>query len=116
MFSSFNVFLSIGILEQIVALRLNKEQLYDVVPAVYPSDIRDYYDPERKQVFVFDDICGKYSIHVQTMYDWKDLSDCIQKIIDGILYNLGFIFSQVFHCNSTPFTDCQDINRGQEIA
>jgi Cdc6-like AAA superfamily ATPase len=33
-----------------VALRLNKEQLYDVVPAVYPSDIRDYYDPERKQV------------------------------------------------------------------
>jgi MoxR-like ATPase len=53
-----------------VALRLNKEQLYDVVPAVYPSDIRDYYDPERKQVFVFDDMCGKYSIHVQTMNDW----------------------------------------------
>ena len=66
-----------------VALRLNKEQLYDVVPAVYPSDIRDYYDPERKQVFVFDDVCGKYSIHVQTMNDWKVLSDCIKKIIDG---------------------------------
>jgi MoxR-like ATPase len=72
MFSSFYVFLSKGIVTVIgspgcgkttaihhVALRLNKEQLYDVVPAVYPSDIRDYYDPERKQVFVFDDLCGK---------------------------------------------------------
>jgi hypothetical protein len=48
--------------------------ILDVVPAVYPSDIRDYYDPERKQLFVFDDMCGKYSIHVQTMLDWKDSS------------------------------------------
>jgi MoxR-like ATPase len=47
-----------------VALRLNKEQLYDVVPAVYPSDIRDYYDPERKQVFVFDDVSMFSSVYV----------------------------------------------------
>jgi Zn-dependent membrane protease YugP len=52
-----------------VALRLSKEQLYDVVPAVSPSDIKDYYDPERKQVFVFDDMCGKsffdrFTVHI----------------------------------------------------
>ena len=94
-----------------VALRLNKEQLYDVVPAVYPSDIRNYYDPERKQVFVFDDMCGKYSINVQTMNDWKVLSDCVKKIIDGkkvkiLLSCRSYVFYQFKNVKLLTSTSC----------
>jgi ABC-type oligopeptide transport system ATPase subunit len=40
-----------------VALRLNKEQLYDVVPAVYPSDIRNYSHLKQNNKYV--NICSK---------------------------------------------------------
>jgi ankyrin repeat protein/energy-coupling factor transporter ATP-binding protein EcfA2 len=94
-----------------VALRLNKDQLYDVVPAVYPSDIRNYYDPERKQLFVFDDMFGKYSIHVQTMQDWNVLSDGIKKIIDGKRVNIllscrSYIFHQFRNVKLFTNTSC----------
>ena len=94
-----------------VALRLHKEQSYDIIPAAKPSDIRDYYDPERKQVFVFDDMFGKYSINVQTMYNWNVLSDCIKKIIDGkhvqiLLSCRSYIFHQFRNVNLLANTSC----------
>jgi hypothetical protein len=66
---------------------------------------------ERKQVFVFDDMCGKYSVHVQTMNDWNVLSDCIQKIIDGkkvkiLLSCRSYIFHQFRNVNLLTSTSC----------
>jgi hypothetical protein len=58
---------------------------------------------------VFDDMCGKYSIHVQTMNDWKVLSDCIKKIIDGkhikILLSCRSYIFYLKHFKSSLMTD-----------
>ncbi|XP_052074473.1 uncharacterized protein LOC127712207 isoform X4 [Mytilus californianus] len=64
-----------------VALILHNQQDYDIIPAIFPTDITHYYNPHSQQIFVFDDLCGKYSLDVQTLDTWNKLSGDIQKIL-----------------------------------
>ncbi|XP_071178430.1 uncharacterized protein [Mytilus edulis] len=64
-----------------VALILQDQQNYDIIPAYFPTDITHYYNPVSQQIFVFDDLCGKHSIDVQTLNIWNKLSGDIQKIL-----------------------------------
>ncbi|VDI79534.1 Hypothetical predicted protein [Mytilus galloprovincialis] len=57
-----------------VAVYLNKSMAYEVIPAKRASDIVQYYNPLCNQVFVFDDICGKYTLDKQKVVEWRDLT------------------------------------------
>ena len=39
-----------------VALELHQLHGYDLIPVIYPCQLINYHDPDRKQVFVFDDL------------------------------------------------------------
>ncbi|XP_063438975.1 serine/threonine-protein phosphatase 6 regulatory ankyrin repeat subunit B-like isoform X2 [Mytilus trossulus] len=64
-----------------VALNLFKQEGYEIISLVTgPSDIIHYRDLRKKQVFVIDDICGKETVNIQTVYTWKDHLEKIEKI------------------------------------
>ncbi|CAC5384269.1 unnamed protein product [Mytilus coruscus] len=64
-----------------VALQLCNHDGYDIIPVYVPDEIRQYYNPECKQVFVIDDICGKSSIDICMVNRWERLSSYIKKIL-----------------------------------
>ncbi|XP_063397242.1 ankyrin-1-like [Mytilus trossulus] len=66
---------------QCVALYLQNNHGYHIVPANYPAEILQYRNPEQKQVFVYDDVCGKYEIEIHTVNDWIKLSPDILKVL-----------------------------------
>ena len=60
-----------------VAVYLNKSMAYEVIPAKRANDIVQYYNPHCNQAFVFDDICGKYTLDKQKVVEWRDLAEQI---------------------------------------
>ncbi|XP_063397028.1 uncharacterized protein LOC134681361 isoform X1 [Mytilus trossulus] len=81
-----------------VALILHDKQDYDIIPAFFPTDITQYYNPNSQQIFIFDDLCGKYSIDVQTLNTWIKLSGDIQKIlVQGKVKIFMTCRSHIFH-------------------
>ncbi|XP_071145816.1 uncharacterized protein [Mytilus edulis] len=65
------------------ALQLRDQEDYVIVPVNFPGEIIQYYNPECKQVFVYDDICGKYAINLQMLDNWCTLSNAIQVILSS---------------------------------
>ncbi|XP_052083039.1 ankyrin-1-like [Mytilus californianus] len=65
------------------ALQLRDKEDYVIVPVNFPGEIIQYYNPECKQVFVYDDICGKYAINLQMVDNWCVLSNAIQVILSS---------------------------------
>ncbi|XP_071123576.1 uncharacterized protein [Mytilus edulis] len=63
-----------------VALLLHRDEGYQIVPSNFPTDITHYYNESEKQVFVFDDVCGKYSLDYDLLNKWKKLSTELDKI------------------------------------
>ncbi|XP_071149401.1 uncharacterized protein [Mytilus edulis] len=63
------------------ALHLRDSFGYEIIPVLTgPSDIMNYHNENKKQVFVVDDICGKETINTQTLQTWRDYSEKIEKI------------------------------------
>ncbi|XP_076087759.1 uncharacterized protein LOC143058181 [Mytilus galloprovincialis] len=63
------------------ALHLRDSLKYEIIPVLTgPSDIMNYYNRNKKQVFVVDDICGKETINTQTLQMWRDYSEKLGKI------------------------------------
>lgn len=50
-----------------LAIRLYKQEGYNILPVNSPQDIIQYYNPQCNQVFVIDDVCGKYTIDLYSM-------------------------------------------------
>ncbi|VDI69388.1 Hypothetical predicted protein [Mytilus galloprovincialis] len=63
------------------ALQLRDQEDYVIVPVNFPGEIKQYYNPKCKQVFVYDDMCGKYAINLQMLDNWCTLSTAIQVIL-----------------------------------
>ncbi|VDI42860.1 uncharacterized protein MGAL_10B023497 [Mytilus galloprovincialis] len=63
-----------------VALKMMK-QGYIVIPCDNPGDIRQWFKPERKTLFVFDDVCGRYTLNQQIFTDWKQRHDHIKSLL-----------------------------------
>ncbi|CAC5420916.1 unnamed protein product [Mytilus coruscus] len=54
------------------ALRFEIETKYQIIPIVTnPSDILQFYNQKRKQIFVIDDLWGKERINAQSVDDWS---------------------------------------------
>lgn len=84
-----------------VALRLSRELKYQILAVHSPKDLMTYYIKGKRQLFVFDDVCGKYSLDLQKLMEWKDLSMDIRLLFgDGLLKCL-------FTCRPHIFNDSQ---------
>ncbi|XP_063405881.1 ankyrin repeat domain-containing protein 17-like [Mytilus trossulus] len=57
-----------------VALELEKEK-YDIIPCDDPSGIIMHFTKDKFQVFVIDDVCGKFSLNQQKAEAWEQ-KDC----------------------------------------
>ncbi|CAC5424406.1 unnamed protein product [Mytilus coruscus] len=62
------------------ALVLQKEG-YDIIPVELPTEIKTYYQPGKKTVFIIDDICGNFTVNQQQIDNWKQLLPTINTII-----------------------------------
>lgn len=108
-----------------VALQLYHHQGYDILPVYSPEEVRQYYDPECKQVFVVDDICGKCSIDLNLVNCWgrqlteiqkmlkdqrvKILSSCRTHIFQNRLFkNLSPLFFKSCDLTSDFKLDCKE--------
>ncbi|XP_063411143.1 uncharacterized protein LOC134694079 [Mytilus trossulus] len=78
------------------ALQLRDRWGYEIIPVLTgPIDIINYYNESKKQVFVVDDICGKESINIQTLNNWRDNSERLEKIFKTVEHETNSTFSQI---------------------
>ncbi|CAC5362733.1 unnamed protein product [Mytilus coruscus] len=63
-----------------IALLLEKEQNYRILSCKSSSDIEKFRS-DQKQVFVFDDICGKYSVFQNEVESFVKRSDDFRRIL-----------------------------------
>ncbi|VDI03046.1 Hypothetical predicted protein [Mytilus galloprovincialis] len=66
---------------QQAALHLRDNFGYEIIPVLTgPTDIMNYYNKNKKQVFIVDDICGKDTINMQTLQTWRDYAERFEKM------------------------------------
>ncbi|CAC5381977.1 ANK [Mytilus coruscus] len=66
-----------------LALQLHRHQDYDIIYSHDPMDLRNYFNPDRKQIFVFDDVYGKYMLEHPKRENWSRLSNEINIILQN---------------------------------
>jgi hypothetical protein len=44
---------------------------YHILPVMCPEDIVKYLDPNIKQIYIIDDICGKFSVDQSMINSWE---------------------------------------------
>ncbi|CAG2245361.1 unnamed protein product [Mytilus edulis] len=70
---------------------------YAIIPCQNPSDIVTHYKAEAYQIFVIDDVCGKYVINQYDVEEWLKYIDYIDKILkEGKTKLLTTLRLQVF--------------------
>ncbi|XP_052085673.1 serine/threonine-protein phosphatase 6 regulatory ankyrin repeat subunit B-like [Mytilus californianus] len=66
-----------------VAFHLETTQGFDVLPVSYPTSIIDYGRSSSKQIFLFDDVVGKYSLDENGVNQWERFeNNLIQYLIE----------------------------------
>ncbi|VDI49212.1 Hypothetical predicted protein [Mytilus galloprovincialis] len=106
-----------------IALWLHTIGGYQIIPSSFPTDFTHYYDESEKQVFVFDDVCGKYSLDYDLLKHWNKLSTVLDKIKhcenvmilvssrSDIFYqfkDMQFLFTQKFNMLSNDYSLCDN--------
>ncbi|XP_063412766.1 uncharacterized protein LOC134695444 [Mytilus trossulus] len=72
------------------ALHLRNSFGFEIIPVLTgPTDIMNYYNENKKQVFVVDDISGKETINTQTLQMWRDYSEKMEKIFKDVETDAG---------------------------
>ncbi|VDI05949.1 Hypothetical predicted protein [Mytilus galloprovincialis] len=56
---------------------------YDVLPVIDPSDIIKFYNPNRKTLFVFDNLCGNYSLNQTDITNWEPVLEHINRLFSN---------------------------------
>ncbi|XP_052073290.1 uncharacterized protein LOC127711329 [Mytilus californianus] len=95
-----------------VALILQKDR-YIIIPVTESTDIRNYYQPGLKTVFVVDDICGKFTASQQQIEKWQQLLPVIKTILEDkcckiiVTCRLQVYKDRQFGVLSRPFKSCE---------
>ncbi|XP_076105811.1 uncharacterized protein LOC143074148 [Mytilus galloprovincialis] len=63
-----------------IALMMTKHG-YTVIPCSKPEDIGKWFKHGRKTLFVFDDVCGRYTLNQQIYTDWKQSLEHIKSLL-----------------------------------
>lgn len=66
-----------------VALSLWKRQGYEIVPCTGPTDIKTHFKRTRYQVFVVDDVCGRYTVNQNDIEEWIKYEDTIKRMAEN---------------------------------
>ncbi|CAC5385131.1 unnamed protein product [Mytilus coruscus] len=69
---------------QHVALQMAKEG-YDLLPITDPGDIFRFNNPNRKTLFVIDDLCGNYSLNQNNVNVWDPVMEKLKTILSNKL-------------------------------
>ncbi|OPL32693.1 hypothetical protein AM593_08772, partial [Mytilus galloprovincialis] len=64
-----------------VALKLQREEGYEIGEVDQPDDIVKYYNSKTKQLFLIEDICGKFAIDQQKADQWTENDSKIEKLL-----------------------------------
>ncbi|XP_076095787.1 uncharacterized protein LOC143066860 [Mytilus galloprovincialis] len=64
-----------------VALQMVNED-YDVIMVKEPGDIVNYHNPNKKMLFVFDDLCGNFSVDQSDIKSWVPVMGNLKEILD----------------------------------
>ncbi|CAG2198852.1 unnamed protein product [Mytilus edulis] len=82
---------------QNIALQLEHEHQYSIVPCISLQDIPKRYKENVRQVFVVDDICGKYTANINIIENWRNITNRVTSILDkGITRILATCRTDVF--------------------
>ncbi|XP_063405743.1 serine/threonine-protein phosphatase 6 regulatory ankyrin repeat subunit C-like [Mytilus trossulus] len=65
-----------------VALELEKEG-YEIVPCDDPSEITQHLTTEKFQVFMIDDVCGKFALNQQKVNSWDQYEDKLNLLLES---------------------------------
>ncbi|CAG2234019.1 unnamed protein product [Mytilus edulis] len=65
-----------------VALKLEKEG-YDIIPCDEPSEILMYFTKEKIQVFVIDDVCGKFALNQHKSDSWEQYDSKLDMLTES---------------------------------
>lgn len=63
-----------------IAFFFEKNEGYDIIPLSSPEDIVRFIDKTRKQIFLFDDAFGKYSIEQSKLNKWENCSEYLPTV------------------------------------
>ena len=63
---------------KLVALQLQRTNGYQILSVTCPKDIV-YFDPNIKQMYIIDDICGKFSVDQSMINSWENVNRQILK-------------------------------------
>ena len=58
---------------KLVALQLQRTNGYQILSVTCPKDIV-YFDPNIKQIYIIDDICGKFSVDQSMINLWENVN------------------------------------------
>ena len=58
---------------KLVALQLQRTDGYQILSVTCPKDIV-YFDPNIKQIYIIDDICGKFSVDQSMINSWENVN------------------------------------------
>ncbi|XP_063396064.1 uncharacterized protein LOC134680765 [Mytilus trossulus] len=63
-----------------IALKFQTEG-YMIIPIETPIDIRNYYTPKKRTIFLVDDVCGKFIANQTTLENWQQMLPRIEQIL-----------------------------------
>ncbi|VDI43364.1 Hypothetical predicted protein, partial [Mytilus galloprovincialis] len=82
---------------QNIALQLCREHRYSIIPCMSLQDIPTRYKENVHQVFVVDDICGKYTANINIIENWRNITNRVKTILDnGMTHILATCRTEVF--------------------
>ncbi|XP_071146102.1 uncharacterized protein [Mytilus edulis] len=61
---------------------------YDLLPVTDPSDIFRFDNPNKKTLFVIDDLCGNYSLSQADLQIWEPVMERMKKILSNKLVKI----------------------------
>lgn len=64
-----------------VAIHMQETEGYTVLPLLLPSELLKMATPNAKQLFIFDDVFGKYSLNEYSLYSWEAESRYIHTLL-----------------------------------
>ncbi|CAC5359142.1 unnamed protein product [Mytilus coruscus] len=84
---------------------------YAVIPITDPRDIRDFYKPGQRSVFVIDHIGGKFTANKQMIDSWEPLMGVVEQILSDNCKIVLSCRSQVYKDKKfnvlVPFKSCE---------
>lgn len=64
-----------------VALKLQKKIHYNIIPCSGIKDILNHYKEDKRQMFVLDDMCERFTVNLSDIEHWLNNEDKIRNIL-----------------------------------